>query len=395
MQQDAARQTEFAREQATVMSEQAELIGRLQQQTAASPSQQVPPPLRVPIPKETPNARNVQEDTDIPTGSAPPLIPPQQSKAPTPINLSNSPFESEPEQKRFEDSERIRKAKGHLGLETAANTEMENAASIGIKGTASIGTVVTEPDRCLSAADDLEDLPGANPENMAGESLTQLVRRKNAERMAARRRAKAVRLETPPTAVAESSLLVIAEETAQTKMAETEQVEQGDQEAEQRVKKHPAEREAVPNKDQTDKRPRIEDSDLTDFEASKAAEELARADSKAESARNSDQLRLAIEERAKASEDALKLAKEVIAKLEANLEESRKAKEIADSEISKVFQAGKDAALENYVEEVPKFENRGFKHSWLKALTAANMTLAQLIPYEQVDVEPLESNPED
>ena len=95
MQQDAARQAEFARQQATVMSEQADLIGRLQQQTGASPSQQTPPPLRVPIPEETPNARNVQEDTDIPTGPAPPPILPQLSKAPTPINQPDSPFESE------------------------------------------------------------------------------------------------------------------------------------------------------------------------------------------------------------------------------------------------------------------------------------------------------------
>ena len=57
------------------------------------------------------------------------------------------------EQERFEDSERIRKAKGHVGVETATSTEMENAASIGIKGTASIRTVMPEPDRCLSAAD--------------------------------------------------------------------------------------------------------------------------------------------------------------------------------------------------------------------------------------------------
>ena len=76
MQQDAVRQAEFARQQATVMSEQAELIARLQQQTRASASQQAPSPLRVPIPEETPNAWNVQEDTDIPTGLAPPPIQP-------------------------------------------------------------------------------------------------------------------------------------------------------------------------------------------------------------------------------------------------------------------------------------------------------------------------------
>ncbi|XP_028077225.1 uncharacterized protein LOC114279210 [Camellia sinensis] len=136
-------------------------------------------------------------------------------------------------------------------------------------------------------------------------------------------------------------------------------------------------------------------SQRSDFEASQTAEERARADSEAERARNSNQLRLATEERAKASEKALKLAKEVITKLEADLEDSRKAKKIADFEISKVFQVGKDAALENYVEEVPKFENQGFKHGWLKALTAVNVTLAQSIPYEQVDVEPLASDPED
>ncbi|XP_028095837.1 uncharacterized protein LOC114295730 [Camellia sinensis] len=59
--------------------------------------------------------------------------------------------DSEPE--RFKDSERIRKAKGHVGVETATSMEMENAASKGIKGTASIRTVMPEPDRCLSAAD--------------------------------------------------------------------------------------------------------------------------------------------------------------------------------------------------------------------------------------------------
>mgnify|MGYP003703433559 CR=1 FL=1 len=45
--------------------------------------------------------------------------------------------------------------------------------------------------------------------------------------------------------------------------------------------------------------------------------------------------------------------------------------------------------------EVPKFENRGFKHGWLKAFATANVTLAMPIPYEQVDVEPLESDSED
>ena len=80
--------------------------------------------------------------------------------------------------------------------------------------------------------------------------------------------------------------------------------------------------------------------------------------------------------------------------MEAELEELKKAKEKADSEASAAFEARKSAALENYVEEVPKFKNRGFKHGWLKALAAAGVTLALPIPYEQVDVEPLEYDPE-
>ncbi|KAL7163325.1 hypothetical protein ACSBR2_039427 [Camellia fascicularis] len=89
---DAARQAEFAKQQAEVMAQQAELIARLQQQTGASAFHQAPPPPRVPILGET---ANVQEDTDIPTGPPPPPILPQLSKAPTPTNLSDSPFEFE------------------------------------------------------------------------------------------------------------------------------------------------------------------------------------------------------------------------------------------------------------------------------------------------------------
>ncbi|XP_028120753.1 caldesmon-like [Camellia sinensis] len=321
----------------------------------------------------------------------------------------------------------------------------------------------------------LEDLFGAYPEDMAGLSLTQLAKKKNAARMAARQRAEAIRSEFPPVADAEPSLPIVEEETAQTQTAELEQVEQANQEVEQRGEKRPAEKEAESVEEQTDKWPRIEESDLVvpftvqpkirnmpissdtsalkdpavalimassislpvdravfraepdllsialaaqlallmvgkiaeigrrqhdaiehitllkievkneknkavegsqraDSEAAKAAEERARADSEAESARNFDQLRLSVEDREKASEDALQLAKEVIAKLEADLEESKKAKEKADFEVSKAFQAGQEAALESYADEVPKFKNRGFKHSWLKALAATNVT---------------------
>lgn len=91
----------------------------------------------------------------------------------------------------------------------------------------------------------------------------------------------------------------------------------------------------------------------------------------------------------------LKLAKEALAKAEVQLAELKAAKEKADSEVSAAFEAGKSAAFTEYVDEVPKFENRGFKHGWLKALAATGVTLALPIPYEQVDVEPLQSDPED
>ena len=81
--------------------------------------------------------------------------------------------------------------------------------------------------------------------------------------------------------------------------------------------------------------------------------------------------------------------------MEAELEELRKDKEKAGSEASVAFEAGERTALENYVEEVPKFKNRGIKHGWLKAPAPAGVTLAMPIPYEQVDIEPLESDPEE
>ena len=89
----------------------------------------------------------------------------------------------------------------------------------------------------------------------------------------------------------------------------------------------------------------------------------------------------------------LKLAKEALAEAEVQLEELKVAKEKSDSEACAEFEAGKSAAYTEYVDEVPKFENRGFKHGWLKALAAAGVTLALPIPYEQMDVEPLDSDP--
>ena len=92
MQQDAVRRDEFAKQQAEIMAQQAELIARLQQEAGASASHLVPPPPGISAPEEAPN---VQADTDIPTGPVLPLILPQLSKAPTPVNQPDSPFEFE------------------------------------------------------------------------------------------------------------------------------------------------------------------------------------------------------------------------------------------------------------------------------------------------------------
>ncbi|XP_028111279.1 plectin-like [Camellia sinensis] len=89
-----------------------------------------------------------------------------------------------------------------------------------------------------------------------------------------------------------------------------------------------------------------------EFEAMRAAMESAQAEDEKERAQTADRLRSDTEERANASEELLKLANEALAKVEAELEELRKAKEKADSEASTAFEAGKSAALENYVEEV-------------------------------------------
>ncbi|GMP59794.1 hypothetical protein CsSME_00022930 [Camellia sinensis var. sinensis] len=217
---------------------------------------------------------------------------------------------------------------------------------------------------------------------MARDNLTQMARKRNAERMATRQKAVAIRSGLVPT---ESVALVVVQETAHVVVAETEN-----------EVKHPI----------TEARPILEDRgekqgvevegqrSRAEFEAMRAAMESARAEVEKERAKIADQLKSDAEERANASEESLKLAKEVLAKLEAEFGELKQAKEKADSESSATFEAGKSSAFKDYVEEVPKFENRGFKHGWLTALAAAGVTLATQIPYEQVDVEPLESDPE-
>ncbi|GMP76120.1 hypothetical protein CsSME_00032933 [Camellia sinensis var. sinensis] len=286
----------------------------------------------------------------------------------------------------------------------------------------------------------LGDLPGAYSEGMAGESLTQLARKKNAECIAARRKAEAIRFGPTPT---ESSKPIIVEETAQVHVAEMEK------DAERPIPKDQAEKriaesEAGSEENPVDKQPRLEESgvvtpfvvepkiknmsisseasalkdpavalslaasvslpaDKATFRAEPdlvaialaAQSTLLVSEAENERAQTADQLKSDAEERANASEESLKLAKEALAKLEAELEESKKAEEKNDSKASAAFEAVKSAALENYVEEVSKFENRGFKHGWLKALAVAGVTLAMPIPYDQVDVEPLESDPDD
>ncbi|GMP68673.1 hypothetical protein CsSME_00028215 [Camellia sinensis var. sinensis] len=127
----------------------------------------------------------------------------------------------------------------------------------------------------------------------------------------------------------------------------------------------------------------------------RATMETARAKAKVERALAADQHRSDAEDRANASKESLRLAEEALNKMETELVELKAAKEKAESEASAAFEAGKGAAFKEYVDEVPKFENQGFKHGWLKAPDAAKVTLALPIHYEQVDVEPLESDPED
>ena len=118
MQQDAARQEEFAKQQAAIMAQQAELITKLQQQSGVSASQQVPPPAGVPAPGETPN---VQEGTDIPVGPALPPILPQLSKTPTNLPDSPSEFEVDPTVLKLSKLEKLFKksqgVKSILGIE--------------------------------------------------------------------------------------------------------------------------------------------------------------------------------------------------------------------------------------------------------------------------------------
>ncbi|GMQ09797.1 hypothetical protein CsSME_00053055 [Camellia sinensis var. sinensis] len=114
----------------------------------------------------------------------------------------------------------------------------------------------------------LEDLPGTYPEDMAGLSLTQLAKKANAERMATRRRAEAIRSQVPTAAESQPSLPVTesqpplpVKEMAKNQSAEFAMVVQADQEAEQRTEKRPAEVEAG-SENRPDKRPCLEELDV-------------------------------------------------------------------------------------------------------------------------------------
>ncbi|KAL7191609.1 hypothetical protein ACSBR2_023647 [Camellia fascicularis] len=144
MQQDALRQAEFAKQQAVVIAQQAELITRLQQQNGASASHQAPPLPRVPIPGETPN---VQEGTGIPTGPAPPPILPQLSKTPT--NVPDSPFEFEVDPTALKVSKLEKLFKKSLGMKSIPDIEDEFTDS-----------AVTLPDRFKMAHIDRFDGSG-------------------------------------------------------------------------------------------------------------------------------------------------------------------------------------------------------------------------------------------
>ncbi|GMQ09922.1 hypothetical protein CsSME_00053128 [Camellia sinensis var. sinensis] len=90
---------------------------------------------------------------------------------------------------------------------------------------------------------------------------------------------------------------------------------------------------------------------------SRVETEGARAEAVMERARNAKELRSVTEKRADANDDALKLAQEAIYKLEVGLEEMKAAKETTDLKASSAFDAGKKSAFDEYVDEVPKFEN--------------------------------------
>ncbi|XP_028072755.1 uncharacterized protein LOC114274969 [Camellia sinensis] len=83
-----------------------------------------------------------------------------------------------------------------------------------------------------------------------------------------------------------------------------------------------------------------------EFEVARATMESARADAEIERARNVEQQRLVTEQRANASDEALKSAQEVIARLETELEESKNAKEKPTPRLPRRTRLGKAPPLQ-------------------------------------------------
>ncbi|GMP22971.1 hypothetical protein CsSME_00000744 [Camellia sinensis var. sinensis] len=125
-----------------------------------------------------------------------------------------------------------------------------------------------------------------------------------------------------------------------------------------------------------------------------ADEERLRADTKKKKIKHVDLFHCIAEEMTNLSDAVLKEAKTDLQKLRAELLAAKTAIEETQLAMDKVFGDGESLAMEKYVDEVLKFENRGFKHGWLEALFAAQVTLDLPISFEQEEVEPLESNEE-
>ncbi|KAF5950817.1 hypothetical protein HYC85_012810 [Camellia sinensis] len=105
-------------------------------------------------------------------------------------------------------------------------------------------------------------------------------------------------------------------------------------------------------------------------------------------------LRRVAEERVNLSDVALKMTKEEMEKLKADLETAKKTVAEAQSTASKTFDNEEMSGIEKYVDKALKFENMGFKHCF-KALAVAKVTLEMPIPFKQLEVEPFKSDPED
>ncbi|KAF5932169.1 hypothetical protein HYC85_028340 [Camellia sinensis] len=230
---------------------------------------------------------------------------------------------------------------------------------------------------------------------MAGESLTQMARKKNAEHMAARKKAEAAR--SGPALVVSSDPAKTSKEVGQPVIERLIPEERG--------KKRSAEGEAGSEDSLADKRPHLEESDVVaPFIVQPKIRDTPIPSDASIITDPAVALSLAalavgrIADLGHCLHDALEridLFAVGSGRMEIELAELKAAKEKAESEAFAAFEAGKGASFKEYVDEVPRFENRGFKHGWLKALGAAGVTLALPIPYEQVDVEPIESDPED